>query len=393
VKKALVLMGLLFLTLTGCGNNNGVTVDEDYNVVVEDGISEETVPATQAAQREDIRALNLSYRRTEFLMGGLIEITIFDVICSEVEREELCDLMDEAFEMIFDMERRWTVNDEGGEVQKINEMAGISPVEVESDTFYLIERAIFYSVYSDSAFNAAIGPLTGLWNIAMPGTRRPDDGEIEEILPLLDPSNVILDAEAQTVFLTEVGMGLDLGGIAKGFMPDLVAELFLENGIDRALLIVGGEVIALGGRSDGTPFRIGVRNPFFDAEGESREDEYLVGSLPIYSQAMVTSGTYNRYLAHQETQTFYHHIFDSHTGFPFESDIVSISIIADTGLLGEVYTKIVFAMGVEVGLAYVENHPGLEVLMISQDGGIYISSGLQREFNFLLPDLFEIRTP
>jgi len=342
------------------------------------------------SNKSSAQPANLQHSRDGMFVFGPVNIRIFDIECTNIFMDDRCHLLDEAFDLIADMEQRWTVNDIGGEVEKINEMAGIHPVEVGADTFYLIERAIYYSIYSDRLFNAAIGPLTRMWNISMPGARRPSDEEIEAVLPLLDPTRVVLDAEASTVFLEDVGMRLDLGGIAKGFMPDVIAEFFLDNGISRALMIIGGEVVTLGGRYDGTPFRIGIRNPFSD--DESPDDDYLVGTLPLYNQALLTSGTYSRYLAYQNTQTFYHHIFDSRTGFPFDTDIVSMTIIADTGLLGEVYTTIVFAMGIEAGLAYVEAHPSIEALFISSDNGIYLSTGLQDEFSLLLEDEFEVRT-
>ena len=359
MKKIIVLAGLGLLVLLGCNST----------------------PPTQSS--------DLQHARDGAFVFGPVNITIYDIECSDDYTDKRCSLLDEAFDLIADMERRWTVNDVGGEVERINEMAGIEPVEVQADTFYLIERAIHYSIYSDRLFNATIGPLTSMWNIAMPGTRRPSDEELAAVLPLLDPTRVILDAEASTVFLEEVGMRLDLGGIAKGYMPDVIATFFLDNGIDQALMIVGGEVVALGGRHEETPFRIGIRNPFSD--DESPVDDYLVGTLPLYNQALVTSGTYIRYFADQETMTFYHHLFDSRTGLPFETDIVSLTIIADTGLLGEVYTKIVFAMGIEAGMAYVEAHPGIEAMFISEASVIYLSTGLQEAFNLLLEDEFEVR--
>ena len=330
---------------------------------------------------------NLEHSRIEIAMDAPIHIRIFDVDCDGIgDKDDRCGLLDEAFDLIADLERRLTVNDVGGEVERINEMAGIEPVVVEESTFYLIEQAIYYSIYSDGLFNATIGPLTSMWNISMSGARRPSDDEIAAVLPLLDPMRVILDADTNTVFLKEEGMRLDLGAIAKGYMADLVAELFTSNGVERALLIVGGEVLAVGGRHDGTPFRVGIHAPFPEVHGGG-----LVGKIPAYSQAVVTSGTYNRYLAHQDSRMIYHHIFDSRTGLPFDTDIVSITVVADTGLLGEVYSTIVFALGIEEGMAYVEAHPSIEVIFISKDNGIYLSSGLQDGFELLLVDEFEIR--
>jgi len=363
MKKIGLLFGFTMLLLMGC-------------------LSDDESPTS-------VSSSNLEHSRIEISMNAPINIRIFDIECHDDENDdERCGLLDEAFELIHELERRWTVNDVGGEVERINEMAGIEPVMVEASTFYLIEQAIYYSIYSDRLFNAVIGPLTSMWNISLDGARRPDDDEIAAVLPLLDPTRVILDADASTVFLEEEGMRLDLGAIAKGYMADLVAELLTSHGIERALLIVGGEVVAIGGRQDGTPFRVGIHAPF--AEEHSGD---LVGTVPAYHQAVVTSGTYNRYLAHQDTRTIYHHIFDSRTGLPFETDIVSITVVADTGLLGEVYTTIVFAMGLEEGMAYVEAHPSIEAMFISRDNSIYLSSGLQDGFELILDDEFEIRIP
>jgi thiamine biosynthesis lipoprotein len=363
MKKIGLLYGILILVITGCAQPSTTST---------------TPPAS-----------NLEHSRIEILMNAPIHIRIFDIECNGTDTDdERCDLLDDAFDLIFDLERRWTVNDVGGEVEQINEMAGIAPVMVDKDTFYLIEQAIYYSIYSDRLFNATIGPLTSMWNISMEGARRPSDEEIAEILPLLDPTRVVLDHEASTVFLEEEGMRLDLGAIAKGYMADLVAALLINNGIDRGLLIVGGEVLAIGGRRDGSPFRVGIHAPFPEAHSGD-----LVGTIPTYNQAVVTSGTYNRYLAHQDTRTIYHHIFDSITGLPFDSDIVSMTIVADTGLLGEVYSTIVFALGIEAGMAYVEAHPSIEAMFISKDNGIYLSSGLQDAFELILDEEFEVRTP
>lgn len=366
LRISMVLVGLIGMLLSGCQVLNLAEVEDDHPVA----------------------AVVTPVERMGFSMNTPIRIRVFDLECHDhADDDERCGLIDEAFKLILDLEERLTVNDVGGEVEFINEMAGIQPVVVKADTFYLIEQAIHYSIYSNGLFNAVIGPLTSIWNISMDGARRPSDDEIAAVLPLLDPTRVVMDAQANTVFLEEVGMRLDLGAIAKGFMADEVAELFTSNGISRATIIIGGEVLAIGGNENGNPFRIGISSPFSEVHGHD-----LVGVIPAYNQAVVTSGTYNRYLAHQETNMIYHHIFDSRTGFPFDSEIVSITVVADTGLLGEVYTTIIFGMGLDAGMAYVEAHSDIEVMLITRDKGIYLSTGLQNMFE-LMSDDFEIRTP
>lgn len=394
MKKVMLFIGLFFLPLAGCTPTD--TIDDVINVETNGQIDDQTNEQIPEEEQDfpDL-IMDAEYSHTQLFVFGPVQITIYGIDCTEDEQgnyvDERCHLVHEAFDRIDDMARRFTVNEVGGEVERINEMAGIRAVEVNADTFDLISQAVYYSIYSDAAFNVAIGPLSSLWNIAMPGVRRPTDEEINEVLPLLNPSYITLDADAQTVFLEKEGMRLDLGGIAKGFMPDEIVAFFQEEGINHALIIVGGEVIALNGRPNGNSFTIGVRNPFFDDESPS--DHHLAGTLPIYNEAMVTSGTYERYFAHQESLTFYHHLFDSHTGFPFDSNIVSLTVIADTGLLGEVYTKVLFALEIADALAYVESLDGIEALIISDDGGIYLSTGLQDRFDFWLPDVLDIRTP
>lgn len=315
-----------------------------------------------------------TYTRTEILMNTPVEIQIFNN-GSEA-------LLDEAFNLIADLERRLTVNDVGSEVEDINEAAGISPVVVSADTFYLIEQSIYFSNYSDGTFNATIGPLTKLWNIGFDNAQRPPDTEIVNVLPLLNYANITLNADAQTVFLKEHGMRLDLGGIAKGFIADEVAGLLTDNDVEHALIIVGGDLFALGANTNDEPWRVGIQNPI------PGDEEFLIGSIPAINQAVATSGVYERYL--EIDGNIYHHKFDWRTGFPFETDIISISVIAESGLLAEVYSTILFGKTIEAGLAYIESVHNVEALLISDDNGIYLTTGLQNNF-VLIAENFEIR--
>ena len=318
----------------------------------------------------------ITYSRTEILMNTPVEIQIFNNGSNE--------LLDDAFDLVADLERRLTVNDTGSEVEDINEAAGISPIAVSEDTFYLIERSVYFSSYSDGLFNVAIGPLTQLWSIGFDNAQRPDDDEIADILPLLNYLNITLDPNSQTVFLEEKGMRLDLGGIAKGFIADEVSSLLTDHDVDRALIIVGGDIFALGHNDTGDPWRIGIRNPILDPNSE----QVLIGSIPAANQAVATSGVYERYI--EVAGNIYHHTLDWQTGFPFETDILSISIVADTGLLAEVYSTVLFGKTIEEGLAYIESIDSIEAILISADKGIYLTTGLQENFVLLAED-FEIR--
>lgn len=362
MKKILLNIALLFL-LIGCGRQQEIRLSSPDSI----------------------------HSRTDLFVFGPVQVNMRGVECTEEFQDSRCDLMELAFDKLYDMETRFTVNQIGGEVETINEMAGIKAVEVAEDTFYMISRSVEYSLSSDRLFNVAIGPLIKLWNIGMPGTRRPSEEEIAYALEMINPEYIDLNYDEKTVFLRYEGMRLDLGGVAKGFMADEIVRFLMENGVEHGFLRVGGELVAFGGQPDGRPFRFGIANPFFDDDSWSSNQD-LVAVLPVYDQAMVTSGTYNRFFANQDTMTIYHHMFDSRTGFPFETDIISLTVIAPTGLLGEVYTKVLYGMSIEEGINFVENHAEIEVVMITLDKEIFISNGLVDSFDLLLPEHFTIIT-
>ena len=316
------------------------------------------------------------HSRTEILMNTPVEIQIFTNGSDE--------LLDKAFDLVTDLERRLTVNEVGSEVEDINQAAGISPVAVSEDTFHLIERSIYFSNYSAGRFNVAIGPLTKLWSIGFDNAQRPSDAEIQSVLPLLNYTNITLDADTQTVFLEEQGMRLDLGAIAKGFIADEVAGLLTAHDVERAIIIVGGDLLALGARANGDPWRIGIRNP----TPNPNDEEFLIGTIPAINQAVATSGVYGRYL--EIDGVVYHHTLNWRTGFPFETDVLSISVIADTGLLAEIYTTILFGKTIEAGLAYIESLDNVEAVLVSTNNEIYLTTGLRNDF-VLIAEEFEIR--
>src|SRR5699024_10013758 len=117
----------------------------------------------------------------------------------------------------------------GSELDKINDNAGVKPVQVSKDMWPLMEKALHYSQESDGAFDMAIGAITDLWQIGLPGARVPAQAEIDQALPLVDYHDVVLNKAKRTVYLKKKGMRLDFGGIAKGYIADQVKQVFKEN--------------------------------------------------------------------------------------------------------------------------------------------------------------------
>ncbi|OFQ67587.1 thiamine biosynthesis protein ApbE [Streptococcus sp. HMSC078D09] len=294
-------------------------------------------------------------------MGTTITVSICDPQADE--------LLTHCFELLRSYEHRFSANDASSELMEINHQAGIAPVRVHPDLFELIALGTLHSQAKNSHLNIAIGPLVQTWRIGFSDARRPAPEEIEQALLKIDPQQIQLDQENYTVFLKRPGMKIDLGALAKGYSADLIATYLRGKGIKDALIDLGGNILTVGQHPvKQQPWRIGIQNPV-----EKRGNHLLV--LSIKDKSVVTSGIYERHLE-VDGQSF-HHIFDSATGYPVETDLASITIISDRSVDGEIWTTRLFGDSSTSILNTIESLPGIETLLVSQSGKIAYTSGLQ----------------
>ena len=299
--------------------------------------------------------------RSERLMGTTITVSICDPQADE--------LLTHCFELLRSYEHRFSANDARSELMEVNHQAGIAPVQVHPDLFELIALGTLHSQAKNSHLNIAIGPLVQTWRIGFSDARRPAPEEIEQALLKIDPQQIQLDQENYTVFLKRPGMKIDLGALAKGYSADLIATYLRGKGIKDALIDLGGNILTVGQHPvKRQPWRIGIQNPV-----EKRGNHLLV--LSVKDKSVVTSGIYERHLE-VDGQSF-HHIFDSATGYPVETDLASITIISDRSVDGEIWSTRLFGDSPTSILNTVESLPGIETLLVSQSGKIAYTSGLQ----------------
>ncbi len=299
--------------------------------------------------------------RSERLMGTTITVSICDPQADE--------LLAHCFELLRSYEHRFSANDASSELMEVNHQAGIAPVQVHPDLFELIALGTLHSQAKNSHLNIAIGPLVQTWRIGFSNARRPAPEEIEQAILKIDPQQIQLDQENYTVFLKRPGMKIDLGALAKGYSADLIATYLRGKGIKDALIDLGGNILTVGQHPvKQQPWRIGIQNPV-----EKRGNHLLV--LSIKDKSVVTSGIYERHLE-VDGQSF-HHIFDSATGYPVETDLASITIISDRSVDGEIWTTRLFGDSSTSILNTIESLPGIDTLLVSQSGKIAYTSGLQ----------------
>ncbi|MGC6770368.1 FAD:protein FMN transferase [Enterococcus sp. LJL51] len=316
-------------------------------------------------KKDEVKVNKEPYSKQELLLGTYVQIRIYD------DGKE--SILDKAFERVKDLGDRITVNEPGSEIDKINESAGIKPVEVSDDIYSLVKKAYTYSEDSSGGFDMAIGPITQLWHIGFDDARKPAQEEIDQALKLVDYHKVVLDDKEKTVFLEEPEMALDLGAIAKGYITDEVVKVLKDNGVTTAIIDLGGNVYVMGHspRGEKEDWNVGIQDP-------NKARNTVIGTVKESNKTLVTSGIYERYLkVNGET---YHHLFDPKTGYPFDNDIAGVTIITNKSIDGDGLSTAVFAMGVKQGLEYVEGLDDVDVIFVTKEDKVYVSKDIEKTF-------------
>lgn len=310
------------------------------------------------------------YRYSTVLMGSPILLKLFEFNQT---------LAGNVFRLIKQQEAIFTVNRPHSEVMSINRAAGKHAVAVSRVLYEVIKRAKEASMLPDSRFNFTIGPLVKRWKIGFNGESVPPATELHALLTLIDPRQVDLDDATASVYLQRQGMEIDLGAIAKGYIADVVRDYLLQRGVRDALINLGGNVLALG-NSVRQAWRIGLKQPF------AAEDTPL-GIINVTDKSVVTSGIYERYF--MRDGRCYHHILDPQTGYPLDNELLSVTVICDNAIDGDIWTTLMYGQGVRKGLETLRRNPSIEAIFVTRNRQIICSS--QRYFAFnLLDDSYQL---
>lgn len=305
--------------------------------------------------------------KQNFVLGTLVNITLYD--------HQSDTLIDEAFSKLSELENILSINKKDTLIDEINAHSGVSPVEVDEETYNLIEKSLYYSQLTSGAFDITIGPIVKLWNIGFPDFRVPSQTEIEHTLPLIDYHLVTLNKAEHSVYLEKAGMQLDLGGIGKGYAADQVAQLLRQGGVEHAIIDLGGNIYTLGDKPGNKLWTIGIQDPF-NPRGES------LGTISVANKSLVTSGIYERYNTAEDGKT-YHHLLNPSTGYPFDNEIAGVSIISDSSTDGDALSTSAFALGITSGMEFIESLDGIDAIFVTTDKKVYLTSGVKETFNLL----------
>lgn len=294
------------------------------------------------------------------LMGASIHLA--------VDHPQAEEVLNKAIDKIQQFERRFSANDPRSELSYLNQHAHRKMIKVHPQLFKLIEIGLDHSLEEDSYLNIAVGPLVQLWRIGFQNAQVPKDEEIKEILPLIDPKNIILDRHQGSVGFKVADMAIDLGALAKGYAADLLKGYLQKSGAQAGLIDLGGNILTFGSnpnRQNGR-WNIGLQDP------KSKRGEHF-SIVKTFNQSVVTSGVYVRQLEYQGKK--YHHIFDSQTGYPIETNVTSLTIISKLSVDGEIWTSRLFGYPVNTIIEKIEAVPHIEGVVMTEQGVCQVSSG------------------
>lgn len=253
------------------------------------------------------------------------------------------------------------------EISKINSSAGIKCEALSSEVYEVLSHAVEFSKCCQGFFDVTIGPLITLWNKEKDICKSPKDLMIKKILPLVDYKDLLLDSYKKTAGLRRIGQSIDLGGIGKGFAGDKFLDIFKKYGVSSAFTNIGGNVVTLGAKPDGSPWKVGVQHP--------RQENSLIGLVSVTDKAVVTSGDYQLYFICKNGKR-YHHILDPSTGYPVEAGLISVTVVTDNSMTADALSTILFISGIEKGFELLRGFCGVEAVFIDSDLQVYITSGL-----------------
>ena len=334
---------------------------------------------------------NTGVSKTGFYLDTVCAITIYGMADTDGSLAALSDddlelrflkVITDAFLVCSDYEKVLSKTIETSDISRING-AGGAAVEVSDEAIEIIEKGLYYGELSGGAFDITIGKATDLWDFhdnpetGHEGGQIPSQEALNEAVSHVDYKTVQVDGNR--VKLTDSDAEINLGGIAKGYIADKVASYLEERGVTSAVVDLGGNIVVIGGKSGSlvcgdsadseqmAPFNIGIADP-------TSKTGDLLGIMPCTDKTVVTSGTYERYF--EKDGVKYHHILDPETGYPIDTDVLSVTIISDRGNSADCdgLSTTCLALGMEKGLELVKGLDGFEAIFVDLNGNVEMTS-------------------
>lgn len=295
------------------------------------------------------------------LMGSRFEITaIHD------NAQTAWDGINAAIAEITRIERLISSWDPDSQTSEINRQAGLTPVKVDQELYDLIKRGLRVSRLTDGAFDMSYASMDRIWKFDGTMTQLPAPEIVAKAAAKIDYKNIVLNEAERTVYLRVKGMKIGFGAIGKGYAAQKAKERMQALGIRNGVVNAAGDLVAWGKDEGNTPFKVAIADP--------KDKDRVMSWLQVDNGAVVTSGDYERFAMFHGQR--YAHIIDPRTGYP-TTGIKSVTIICPSPELADALSTSVFVLGVDNGLALINQLKGIECLIVTDRDEIITSSQLE----------------
>ncbi len=275
-----------------------------------------------------------------------------------------------------EIEDELSVTKEGSDIYRANHEGSVVAIGKDAET--VISCGMQLGRETGGALDISLYPVTRAWGFTTGEYCVPTEEEIEDLL--MDTGYEKISISNGNLLKPE-DMELDLGALGKGYASREAKRILKDAGVKSAILSLGGNIDTLGAKPNGDPWRLGIKNPFGDGNA---------AVISVKDKAIIASGTYERYFLAEDGKK-YHHIMDPKTGRPVENGLVSLTVVADDGLLADGLSTGLFVLGRDKARAYWESHPDIDLLLIDQSGDITLTEGLEKEIEIPEGDTFRIK--
>jgi thiamine biosynthesis lipoprotein len=316
-------------------------------------------------RRGEIDYFAKNHLREGFAMDTVARVLIYPTKkADDAER-----ILNEAFELIDRLDVSLSMYSTSSDVARINGSAGKKSVKVSKEVFDTVTRAKSLAKSTDGAFDPTVGPLSLLWRVSGRGEPRrglPSASDIKSALSLVDYDKLSI-TQPDEVFLEKKGMALDLGGIAKGYVSEVVGDFLRSNDIRSALIDLGGNILVIGSRPNGMPWRIGIQHP-------SERRGKVICSVTVSDESVITAGVYERFIEVEGEKLT--HIFDTRTGYPLKGELLSVTVVTKHPSAGDALSTAFMVMGTKKAAEALGEMNGVDAVFVSanSDGEVDVTA-------------------
>lgn len=312
--------------------------------------------------------------KTAFYLDTFVKVSVYDSKENYSENvtniEELTKLVENAVNLCGKYELFFSKTNVNSELYKLNNSKK-NNIRISKELYEVISKSIYYSEISSGKFDITISKLADVWDFK--NAKVPNDLMISQKVKSVNYENIVLCEINDNYYITINGSSdIDLGGIAKGYIADKIKFYLTKHGVKSGIINLGGNMIVLGDKPDGSDYNVGIQKPF-SGDGQS------ICTLDIADKSIVTSGVYERMFVKKDK--IYHHIIDPDTGYPADTGVLSATIISDESIDADALSTTCILLGKDAALTLINSLDNIECILITDDYQIITSDGLKNVYD------------